>query len=116
MAEGPPYSRAVGVQVEHEIDEGAFKPGAGAFVEAETGRRSNRPLEVKDIQLFAEVEMLFWFKGKLRFFSPDAHHGIVIGRSPDGRRVTREIGYGHKQGFLRSLKLLELLLKGLDIV
>ena len=82
-----------GMEVEHELGEGAFEAGAGAEVddEARAGDLGSA-LEVEDAELFAELPVGLGGERKLARLTPGLDDLIVVLGSPSGDVVGGEIG------------------------
>src|SRR5262245_16704785 len=84
----------LGVQIEHEIDQGPFKPRAGILVESEarTGNFGSAG-EIKNPKLFTDVPVILCWEVELRWISPAANLFIFRRASARGHARFRQIGH-----------------------
>ncbi len=88
-----------GMEVEHEVGEGAFEAGAGAEMHDEAGAGNfGGALEVEDAQGFADLPMGFRGEGKVRDFAPGHFTDVVVLGAADGDAVLGQVGQGFEQG------------------
>ncbi len=84
-----------GVEVEHEVGEGAFETCSLAEVDDEAGARDFcGAVEVEDAERFAELPVGFGGEVELRLFAPDFFFAIAMLVFADGHAVLRQIRAG----------------------
>ena len=88
-----------GVQVEHELREGAFEAGAGADVDDEAGAGDlGGALEVEDAERLAELPVGLGREGEGAGLAPGFDQQIVLLRGARRDVVGGEVGEGFEDG------------------
>ena len=88
-----------GVEVEEEVDEGAFKTCAGAAIDGEAGAGDfGGGSEVHPAEVFEEFGVGFGRKGEWRLFAPGGDDGVVGSVGAGGNGVVRDVGHKQAQG------------------
>jgi len=108
------------VQVEHEVDQSPLQCRAGSPIKCKTGARNFcAARKIQNIQIFAQLEMLFGFKAENRLFSPGANNRIIFGAAAGYNRFVLNIRYGQNKSveifFGNSPALVELFNSGGNI-
>src|SRR5262245_31151611 len=85
----------LGVQIEHEIDQGPFKPRPGILVESEarTGNFGGAG-EIKNPKLFTDVPVILCWEVELRWIPPAANLSIFRRAPARGHARFRQIRHG----------------------
>jgi len=95
-----------GVQIEHELDQGALEARAGADEQREPGARHARgALEIEESEGFAEGHMVPGLEVEGGFLPPLAHHDIGRGIVANRHALVGQIGNRQQQGALLLLDL-----------
>ena len=88
-----------GVQVKHEVGEGALHLGAEVPVDGEAGAgKFGGALEVEDAELLAQFPMRLGSEIELGRGAPLADLKVVAGVFPRGHAGMRDVGNGDEQG------------------
>ena len=106
----------VGVQVHHEVDAGALKAGAEAFVEREARARDlGSAVSVEDVELRAEVPMRLRLEVELRRLTPLADLRVLRVVLANRHVLTRHVRDVEHDVAELGLDILELLVELRDL-
>jgi hypothetical protein len=84
-----------GVDVKHEVGEGAFEACSLAEVDDEAGARDLcGAVEVEDAEGFAQLPVGFWGEVELWLFAPDFLFAVAVFVLADGNAVLGKVGQG----------------------